>query len=329
MAQQAYAPLFVRRALEAAPALRRVVWWLEAAVLAVAWGLLALLPTDRASGLGRAVARRIGPRLRKHRHVLRNLAFVLPDRAAEQREAIAREVWGSLGAVFAELPHLARIARDCDRRVEVVIHGEIGALAVPPKPVVFVTGHLANWELTTLVAGRLGIPLSVVYSANSTPPVDWLIRRLRRALGCELVSKRGGVRTLLRALGRGRSLGLLIDTRQDDGEPVPFCGVPALTSTVPARLALHHGLDLVPVRVERLGEGARFRVTLGPPIAPEPSAGGAREQARRMTQRMNEALEAWIRERPEQWLCSKRRWPEDARPAGRSILSAGSAGRSA
>jgi KDO2-lipid IV(A) lauroyltransferase len=314
MAQQAYAPPFVRRALEAAPALRYVVWLLEAAVLALVWGLLALLPTDRASELGRAVARRVGPRLRKHRHVLRNLAFAVPERTPEEREAIAREVWGSLGAVFAELPHLGRIAREWEERVEVVIHGEIGPALDPPKPVVFVTGHLANWELTALIASRFGVPLSVIYSPNSTPPVDRLIRRMRRSLRCELVSKHGGVRALLRAFARGHSVGFLIDTRQDDGELVPFCGVPALTSTVPARLALRHGLGFVPVRFERTGKGAHFRLTLGPPIAPEPEGAGAREQARMMTQRMNERLEAWIRERPEQWLCTKRRWPEDARP---------------
>jgi KDO2-lipid IV(A) lauroyltransferase len=316
MAQQAYAPPFVRRALEAAPALRRVVWYLEAAVLACVWGVLALLPTDRASALGRAFARRFGPRLRKHRHVLRNLEFALPERTPEEREAIAREVWGSLGAVFAELPHLGRISREWERRVEVVLQGRFGPVLDPPRPAVFVAGHLANWELAALAPGRYGVPLSVIYAPNSSPPVDRLIRRMRRSLHCELVSKHGGVRALVRAFGRGQSVGFLIDTRQDDGELVPFCGVPALTSTVPARLALRYGLDLVPLRVERTRAGAYFRVTLGPRLEPDPAIADPRERARALTRRLNDCLAAWIRERPEQWLCAKRRWPEDARPVG-------------
>jgi KDO2-lipid IV(A) lauroyltransferase len=181
--------------------------------------------------------------------------------------------------------------------------------------VVLVTGHLANWELSPLSVRRYDVPLSVIYSPNSTPAVDRLIRRFRRGVGCELVSKHGGMRAVLRSLARGRSIGFLVDTRQDDGEWVPFFGVPALTTTVPARLALRYGIDLVPGRIERVGTGANFRVTLGPPIEPDPAVSDVREQARGMTQRVNERLAGWIREQPEQWVCSKRRWPKKAIPA--------------
>ena len=315
MAQQAYAPPFVRRALAAAPSLRRVVWVLEALFLALVWAALALVPIDRASAFGRAFARRFGPRLRKHKHVLRNLEIALPERTPAEREAIAREVWGSLGAVFAELPHLGRVSREWEQRVELVIHGRFGPALDPPRPVILVTGHLANWELSPLSVRRYDVPLSVIYSPNSTPTVDRLIRRLRRGVGCELVSKHGGMRAVLRALARGRSIGFLVDTRQDDGEWVPFFGVPALTSTVPARLALRYGIDLVPGRIERIGTGANFRVTLGPPIEPDPAVTDVREQARAMMQRVNERLAGWIREQPEQWVCTKRRWPKKAIPA--------------
>jgi KDO2-lipid IV(A) lauroyltransferase len=129
------------------------------------------------------------------------------------------------------------------------------------------------------------------------------------------------MRAVLRGLTRGRSIGFLNDTRQDDGEWVPFFGVPALTSTVPARLALRYGIDLVPARIERIGTGAHFRVTLAPPIEPDPALADPREQARAMTQRVNEVLADWIRERPEQWVCTKRRWPKGAIPAVASARS--------
>jgi KDO2-lipid IV(A) lauroyltransferase len=309
MAQQAWAPEFVRRGLARAPRLRAVVQWLEAALLALAWALLGGLPVERASALGAGLLRRVGPHLRKHRHVRANLAIALPELGEAEREAIGREVWGGLGAVFAEFPHLARIACEADRRIDVEIRGVLGPLQPEPRPAVFVTAHLANWELTTLVAGRHGVPLSVIYAPDSNPFVDRLIRRHRCALNCELVPKQGGLRALLRALAEGRSLGFLIDTRQDDGEPVPFFGVPALTSTVPARLALRAGIQLVPVRVERTGP-VRFRVVFGPPVDPDPAIADARAQARDMTRRVNERFAAWIREHPAQWLCTKRRWPK-------------------
>jgi Kdo2-lipid IVA lauroyltransferase/acyltransferase len=309
MAQQAWAQEFVRRGLARAPALRSVVQWLEAAFVGALWTVLGWLPPERASSLAAALARRLGPHLRKHRHVRNNLAIALPERSPAEREEIARDVWGSLGAVFGELPHLGRISREADQRLEVEIRGELGPLQAEPRPAIFVTAHLANWELTTLVAARHGVSLSVIYAPDSNPWVDRLIHRQRRALGCELVPKQGGLRALLRALAEGHSLGFLIDTRQDDGELVPFFGVPALTSTVPARLALRAGIQLVPVRVERTGP-VRFRVTFDFPVDPDPAIDDARTQAREMTRRVNERFAAWIRERPAEWLCTKRRWPK-------------------
>ncbi len=74
---------------------------------------------------------------------------------------------------------------------------------------------------------------------------------------------------MLRELQQGRSVGLLIDQRYDRGEKVPFFGVPATTTVVPARLALRLDLPLIPVRVERR-DGARFVITVQRPVEPEP-----------------------------------------------------------
>jgi KDO2-lipid IV(A) lauroyltransferase len=83
--------------------------------------------------------------------------------------------------------------------------------------------------------------LGAFFALDPNPFVDRLIRRRRSELGCDLISRDGGIRALLRTLAAGRSVGLVVDTRQDDGEAIPFFGVDAPTSTVPARLALRHG----------------------------------------------------------------------------------------
>jgi KDO2-lipid IV(A) lauroyltransferase len=152
----------------------------------------------------------------------------------------------------------------------------------------------------------------VVYSPDSNPYLARMIERRREALGCSFVSREGGTRALLRALGAGTSVGLVVDTRIDEGEPLPFFGREASTTTVPARLGLRAGAEIVPVRVERLG-GARFRVTLDAPLRPDDPTADPREQARSVTRQLNAHFERWIRERPEQWECLKRRWPKERR----------------
>ena len=67
----------------------------------------------------------------------------------------------------------------------------------------------------------------------------------------------------------------------------------------------------MPVRSERIGP-ARFKISFAPPIPPDPKIDDPHAQALDMTRRVNEQFEGWIRERPEQWLCTKRRWPKNA-----------------
>lgn len=314
MAQQAYAP-FLRRVLAVAPALRHVVWLGEAAVLALFWGLLRLLPLDTASALGGRLLGAIGPRLAKHRHVRRNLEIAFPARPAAEIEELARGVWRTLGRMLAELPLLARIWREAEQRVEIVAKGEARAPGAPPRPAILVTGHFANWETTVPAAVSLGHPVVALYAPDANPWIGRMILRARGALGIELIPRDGGVRSLVRALRDGRSVGLIVDTRIDEGEWVPFFGVPALTTTVPARLALRFGCDLIPVQVERT-DGARFRITFHEPIPPA-AEGDDAARARAMTERLHACFETWIRQHPEQWMCTKRRWPKEASPASR------------
>jgi KDO2-lipid IV(A) lauroyltransferase len=135
----------------------------------------------------------------------------------------------------------------------------------------------------------------------------------RSALGCRLVPRDSSMRALLRELKAGRSIGMIMDQRVDSGAPIPFFGIDKHTTLVPARLALKHGFDLVPVRTERL-EGAHFRVTFYEPLRPDDPDADELEQARQVTAKINRAFEDWIRQRPADWWCAKRRWPKDATP---------------
>jgi KDO2-lipid IV(A) lauroyltransferase len=62
------------------------------------------------------------------------------------------------------------------------------------------------------------------------------------------------------------------------------------------------------VRVDRL-EGARFRITVEPPLELPLSGDGAADTLMIMT-RVNQVLERWIRERPDHWFWLHRRWPD-------------------
>jgi KDO2-lipid IV(A) lauroyltransferase len=200
--------------------------------------------------------------------------------------------------------------RDGESRVEFVMRGDPEVFRKTGKPAVFVSAHLANWEISAGAVAHLGIPLTVVYTRLQNRYLDRLLLRARQALGCGLVERSNAARELVRCLKQGTSVGLIVDQRVDSGEPVPFFGRDMLTSITPAQLALRFDCDLIPVQVQRL-KGARFRIIIHDAVEADDKAADTHTRALQMTRKINGLFESWIRERPYEWMCSKRRWPKD------------------
>lgn len=292
----------------------RALWAVEGGLAAGLWRLFASLPVERASALGAELGRRLGPRLKKHRHVLANLAVALPERSAEERAAIARESWANAFRMLAELPHLADLVAGRSGAIEVVDpHGV--AAAVRGRPALFLTAHLGNWNLAPVAAIRAGIVPTVIFRAQTNPRIEALFARVRAGLPWRSLEVGEAARGMIRELDAGRAVGLLPDQRFEGGELVPFFGRPAPTPVAPARIAVRMGLPFVAARVVRL-EGCRFEIRVEPPLEPDPTIRDARERAFALTAALNRLFEGWIRERPEQWLCAKRRWPRETATVG-------------
>jgi len=295
--------------------LRLLLQGVEAVALLLFLGVAALLPEQAASRAGAAIVGRVGPRLSKSRHVRDNLRIALPEVDRQRLAQLEQGCWETLGAVLAEMPHLKRISDLSRKPPAVELRLAPGAEELIDRlqqgeVFVFATAHLVNWELLPRLLAELGGRVAVIYTAQGNPFTDTLLQWLRSREGISYIGKRGGVRELIHAAREGQSLGMLVDLRSDEGEPIPFFGVPAMTSTVPARLAQMGKIPLVPVRTERLGP-ARFRVTVEAPIVPRDPTAPAQERARDMTEQLNERFAEWIRQRPSDWLCTKRRFPKN------------------
>jgi KDO2-lipid IV(A) lauroyltransferase len=289
----------------------KLLWMSESGIVAVIGGLSRLLPADLASRAGARLMRTIGPRLDKTRHVRRNLKIAFPEKSEADIEALIRELWGNVGSTLAEFPHMGTICRrHGEPRVEFVMRGDPEVFRRTGKPVVFVSAHLANWEISAGAVAHLGIPLTAVYTRLQNPYLDRLLLRARQALGCRLVERDSAARELVRCLKQGTSVGLIVDQRVDSGEPVPFFGRDMLTSITPAQLALRFDCDLIPVQVQRLN-GARFRIIVHEAVEADDRSADKHTRALQMTRKINGLFESWIRERPQEWMCSKRRWPKD------------------
>ena len=282
----------------------------EAVAAQVLFGLLGALPTGWASAVGAALGGSIGPLLPVHRQGLDNLASALPELSPPEVRRCARRMWRHLGRVAAEYPHLHRFSVDAPGGgIELVGHAHLDEAKRSTTGGIFFSGHIGNWELSVLPLERSGIPVTAVYRTANNPIVDRMISRFRSAVMQHRVPKgRDGTRELMRALGAGRHVALLVDQKLTTGIPVPFFGRDAMTGAAVATLALRYDCPIWPVRVERLG-GTAFRVTVYPKLAVL-REGTREERIRATTIAINRIFEDWIRERPEQWLWLHRRWPD-------------------
>jgi Kdo2-lipid IVA lauroyltransferase/acyltransferase len=308
--------LIPKRLARALPWLKRAAWRVEAAFIRCVIWLLRCFSPERATAIGMRVTRLLGPVLPMWDKVARNLAIAFPERSERERRCLQGEVFAHLGAAIAELVLSDRIWAERDRRLEFVADPAIRGLQPGASPMVLVTAHVGAWQLANFVGAHYGFTVSTLYAPESNPLFGDIVLGLRSQLPVRWIPNRGGIWRLMEELRAGHSVGMAADTRLDEGEAVPFFGQSAMSNTVPARLALKLGCELVPVRVERLG-GARYRVSTGAPILPRDAAAPQAEQARDMSAQINAQFERWIRETPGEWMCLARRFPKEIDKAAR------------
>jgi KDO2-lipid IV(A) lauroyltransferase len=291
--------------------LRPLAYPFEALGAALLLGLFRIMPTGIASAVGGWLGRTIGPLLPVSRRALRNLALAMPELDEDRRKAILRAMWDNVGRILGEYPHIGAIARDAGvgGRVEVTGLEHVAGLRDRKLACIMVSGHLANWEVFAQSCASVGMGYAQIYRAANNPIVDSLLKSLR-GLPDDAIMPKGpaGARRALTILKEGGRIGALVDQKMNDGIEAPFFGRPAMSPPAAAQLALRFGCPLIPVRMERLG-GCRFRMSFHAPL-PHPDTGDRAADIAALTGAANRILEAWIRERPAEWLWLHRRWPE-------------------
>ena len=289
---------------------------LEALAARTALAVLRRLGPVGASNAGGAVCRIIGPRLPVSRIADANLRLAMPELDASARRAVIRAVWDNLGRTVGEFPHIAALPENPTSGPgwDVVGAEHLAAQVARGDPVIFMSGHIGNWEMLPPGVARHGLPFASFYRAAGNPLVDGLIRALREAAMGETVPMfaKGarGARGALAHIARGGRLGMLVDQKMNDGIEATLFGHPAMTAPALAAMALRYRCPVIPGYVERLGP-ARLRIHVEPPLA-LPDSGDRQTDILALTQAVNDRLERWVRARPGTWLWLHRRWPKSS-----------------
>lgn len=289
------------------PFLRDLNWRLEAAAFQGLFGFLRLLGVERASGFGGKLLRTLGPLTGTHKTVTRNLRIAFPDMDEDERNRLAVDQWEQTGRTFAELAVMDRLTPESGR-IDIVGLERLHAIRDSGRPVVLISGHLANFEVMAAVIMSAGVPCQVTYRAANNPYVDALIRQSRERYGIKLFAPKGdGTRELMAGMKRGESIALLVDQKYSQGPEVEFFGQPVNASPGAARMALKFGTVMQPLSVVRL-PGVRFRVTAHEPIVVA-DTGDKAADVKAGVQAANRFVEDRVREHPVDWFWVHKRWP--------------------
>lgn len=179
--------------------------------------------------------------------------------------------------------------------------------AAKGRGVIGLTGHLGHWELLGFMLGRQGMPVTAIVRPLDNPYLEQRLTHLRKLSGNSVIYKRGAFDAALKLLKSGGFVGILFDQRpKRGGIVVAFFGTDAHTSDGVARLVLASGAPIVPAFVVRERDGS-FRMTVEPEV-PVALTGDAEADARRITADCTAVIERWVRQYPEQWLWTHRRW---------------------
>jgi KDO2-lipid IV(A) lauroyltransferase len=284
---------------------------LEAALFFSFMALFRLVGLERASAFGGWIGRTAGPLLNADRTARANLAASLPEKSDAERDAIRMAMWDNLGRVVAEYPHLEKFSpHGPNPRITVTFHTDFTPDKAPGQAAMFLSGHLANWEMMPILGRQLGYEGATVVRPPNNPLVARYIERQRGRSGPPVqIAKHAAVRRMIAMLKGGKVLYMLVDQKNNEGLAAPFFGRDAMTTPAPAALALKMKPRLLIASNRRL-PGSRFHVDVypGPHFTP---SGDETADIQALTEIITARIEDIVRADPAQWLWIHRRWPTE------------------
>jgi Kdo2-lipid IVA lauroyltransferase/acyltransferase len=295
--------------------------WLEYAAVRVALKVLEILPQGAARSLASTVARALyalSPKLRKTAEF--NLRLAFPEWTETQHQHVIGKMARNLGRMAAEF---ARMPKYSAANIQdlVILDGHENFLRgyQQGKGVLYLTGHIGAWELSSFAHALYGYRLHYMARPLDNRKLDQLVNRYRGLSGNRPIFKNESARVMLKVLKDAGTVGILADqnTMPSEGVFVDFFGTPACTTTGLARVALHTDAAVVPGYAYWDESIKKYRLRFEPPVELL-RTGDAERDIFENTQKFTRVIEETIRKYPDQWVWVHGRW--NTRPPGEPPL---------
>jgi len=246
---------------------------------------------------------KIGHNFKSKNLIEDNLNIYSKDLTEFKKNEIISGMWKNYGKTFIEYVFLNYFKRN-DDHIKIEGADKLKKISELKKPVIFVSGHFANYELMSMEIVKKNVKLATIYRPLNNYFLNPFMEYLRRKYVCQNQIKKGvsGVREAIEYLKKGYSIALMVDQRVSEGEKIDFFGKSALTTTLPAQLALKFDLPIIPVFIER-DKDDNFKIKIYQEIDSK-----SFNNKSDLTFKLNKVIEKMIDYRPEGWIWTHNRW---------------------
>ncbi len=245
----------------------------------------------------------IGPVIRPNRMAFKNMEIFSKNISIFKKKEIINNMWSNYGMTFVEYVFLKRF-RNRNSHIEILGIDILKDIKKENKPVVFVSGHFANFELMSMELTKKNVKLATIYRPLNNSFLNPFMEYLRKKYICKNQIKKGinGVKKTIEHIKSGHSIALMIDQRVSEGEKIKFFNSQALTTTLPAQLILKYDLKVVPIFIQR-NKSKKFLMEIFKPIDFSKN-----KDKFFITNELNKVLENMIIKNPNQWIWTHNRW---------------------
>tara|TARA_E500000178_G_scaffold356195_1_gene432415 strand:- start:1999 stop:2856 length:858 start_codon:yes stop_codon:yes gene_type:complete len=246
---------------------------------------------------------KIGPFFKSKKIIKNNLSIFLNKTNNLNKNEIVNNMWKNYGMTFIEYIFLDYFKKN---NSHIIFKGEdnLTKIIQQKKPVIFVSGHFANFELMSMEIEKKGVPLATIYRPLNNFFINPFMEYLRKKYVCKNQIKKGinGVKDAISYIKNNHSIALMIDQRVSEGKRINLFSKPALTTTLPAQLSAKYNLDIVPVYIER-DENNYFKIEFQKEISFKDF-----NDKLNLSEKLNKILEQMITRNPSQWIWTHNRW---------------------
>jgi len=245
----------------------------------------------------------LGPKIKSKKIINENLDKYNQYMTMSEKREIISQMWSNYGKTFIEYIFLDKFKKNTNH-IKIINKEILNQIIANNKPVIFISGHFANFELMSMEMTKSNIKLATIYRPLNNYFLNPFMEFLRRKFICKNQIKKGraGVRDAMNFINNGYSVALMIDQRVSEGETINLFNKPCLTTTLPAQLALKYNLNIVPVTIIR-DNNNNFELTFHTAIDVNKY-----KNKIDLTKYLNNYLESMLNKNPGQWIWTHNRW---------------------